>query len=138
MGRASFADRSASSAVAVPSVTGATSGPAFGPASDPISGPASGPAPGPAFGALPPAGSSAKFVRRRVCEPAGMHDTELLRSDELPGNAALGYLADDGPWTKVFHLSVRGNGDGGIYSTAADLSSLWSARFAGRSCRGTG
>ena len=26
-----------------------------------------------------------ELVRERVCEPAGMHDTEFLRSDELPG-----------------------------------------------------
>jgi hypothetical protein len=32
----------------------------------------------------------------------------------------------------VFHLPVRGSGDGGIYSTVADVSSLWSAFFAGR------
>ena len=37
-----------------------------------------------------------ELVRQRVCEPAGMHDTEFLRSDELPGRAALGYLAIDG------------------------------------------
>ena len=35
-----------------------------------------------------------ELVRTRVCEPAGMADTEFLRSDELPGRAALGYLAD--------------------------------------------
>ena len=32
----------------------------------------------------------------------------------------------------MFHLPVRGSGDGGVYSTAADVSSLWSAFFAGR------
>ena len=37
-----------------------------------------------------------ELVRRRVCEPAGMDDTEFLRSDELPGRAALGYLTVDG------------------------------------------
>ena len=73
-----------------------------------------------------------ELVRRRVCEPAGMGDTEFLRSDELPGRAALGYLASDGPRTNVFHLPVRGTGDGGSYSTAADIRSLWSALFAGR------
>ncbi len=73
-----------------------------------------------------------ELVRRRVCEPAGMGDTEFLRSDELPGRAALGYLATDGPRTNVFHLPVRGTGDGGAYSTAADIHSLWSALFAGR------
>ena len=73
-----------------------------------------------------------ELVRRRVCEPAGMDDTEFLRSDELPGRAALGYLAVEGSRTNVFHLPVRGSGDGGIYSTAADVGSLWSAFFAGR------
>ena len=39
----------------------------------------------------------------------------------------------DGAWrTNVFHLPVRGSGDGGIYSTVADLSSFWSALFAGK------
>ncbi len=32
----------------------------------------------------------------------------------------------------MFHLPVRGSGDGGIYTTAADISSFWSAFFAGR------
>jgi CubicO group peptidase (beta-lactamase class C family) len=72
------------------------------------------------------------LVRTLVCEPAGMIDTAFLRSDELPGRAALGYLSRDGLRTNVFHLPVRGNGDGGIYSTAADLSALWDALFAGR------
>jgi CubicO group peptidase (beta-lactamase class C family) len=73
-----------------------------------------------------------ELVRRRVTEPARMADTTFLRSDELPGRAALGYLTVDGPRTNLFHLPVRGSGDGGIYSTAADISSLWSAFFAGR------
>ena len=73
-----------------------------------------------------------ELVRQHVCEPAGMHDTAFLRSDELPGRAAVGYLTADGPRTNVFHLPVRGSGDGGIYSTAADFGSLWSAVFAGR------
>jgi len=73
-----------------------------------------------------------ELVKRRVTGPAGMPDTEFLRSDELPGRTALGYLTADGLRTNVFHLPVRGTGDGGIYSTAADIHSLWSALFAGR------
>jgi CubicO group peptidase (beta-lactamase class C family) len=73
-----------------------------------------------------------ELVRQRVCEPAGMVDTEFLRSDELPGRTALGYLAEDGSRTNVLHLAVRGSGDGGIYTTAADVSALWTAFFAGR------
>ena len=34
-----------------------------------------------------------ELVTQRVCEPAGMDDTAFLRSDELPGRAALGYLS---------------------------------------------
>ena len=73
-----------------------------------------------------------ELLRQRVCEPAGMVDTEFLRSDELPGRTALGYLAEDGPRTNVLHLPVRGSGDGGIFTTAADVSALWTALFAGR------
>ena len=73
------------------------------------------------------------LVRRRVCDPAGMADTEFLRSDELPGGVALGYVPMEGTWrTNVHHLPVRGSGDGGIYSTVADMSALWRAFFAGR------
>jgi CubicO group peptidase (beta-lactamase class C family) len=73
-----------------------------------------------------------QLVRTLVCEAAGMVDTAFLRSDELPGRAALGYLHGEGLRTNVFHLPVLGNGDGGIYSTAADLSALWDSLFAGR------
>jgi CubicO group peptidase (beta-lactamase class C family) len=72
------------------------------------------------------------LVEQRVCAPAGMTDTSFLRSDQLPGRAALGYLEDEGLRTNVFHLPVRGNGDGGIYTTAADVHALWNALFAGR------
>ena len=73
------------------------------------------------------------LVHRRVCKPAGMVDSAFLRSDELPGRAALGYLEIDGVMrSNVFHLPVRGNGDGGMYSTVADMPSFWSAFFAGR------
>ena len=73
-----------------------------------------------------------ELVAERVCEPAGMHDSACLRSDELPGNAATGYLAADGFRTNVLHLPVRGVGDGGIYTTAADVRALWTAFFSGR------
>ena len=77
-------------------------------------------------------GSFHELVRRRVCEPAGMGDTAFFRADELPGRAALGYLAPEGLRTNVLHLPVRGNGDGGIYTTAADVSAFWRALFDGR------
>lgn len=73
-----------------------------------------------------------ELLRSLVCEPAGMVDTAFLRSDELPGGAALGYLDRDGSRTNVLHLPVRGSGDGGIYSTASDLSTFWGALLEGQ------
>jgi CubicO group peptidase (beta-lactamase class C family) len=73
------------------------------------------------------------LVRERVCRPAGLVDTEFLRSDSLGERTAVGYLLVEGQWrTNVFHLPIRGSGDGGIYTTAADVSALWRALFAGR------
>ncbi len=75
----------------------------------------------------------ADLVHDRVCEPAGMRHTAFLRSDELPGGTATGYVEVDGTSrTNVFHLPVRGSGDGGIYTTLADVEALWSALFEGR------
>jgi CubicO group peptidase (beta-lactamase class C family) len=73
-----------------------------------------------------------ELVLQRVCEPAGMRDTAFLRSDEPPGRTALGYIEVEGAWrTNVFHLPVRGSGDGGVYSTVADIRSFWTALFTG-------
>ena len=71
------------------------------------------------------------LVRQRVCEPAGMRNTEFLRSDELAGSVARGYLSEQGLRTNVLHLPVRGSGDGGIYTTVADVHLLWRAIFSG-------
>jgi len=74
-----------------------------------------------------------QLVHERVCVPAGMRNTAFLRSDELPDRTAIGYLSIEGKQrTNVFHLPVVGNGDGGIYSTAADVSSLWRSLFANK------
>jgi CubicO group peptidase (beta-lactamase class C family) len=72
-----------------------------------------------------------ELLASRVFDPAGMADTGFPRSDELPPNTAVGYLHADGLRSNVLHLPVRGNGDGGAYSTAADVSRFWRALFAG-------
>jgi CubicO group peptidase (beta-lactamase class C family) len=70
-----------------------------------------------------------ELVVQRVCEPAGMRGTGFFRSDELPEQTALGYV--DAIRTNVLQLPVRGSGDGGIYSTVADVSSMWRSFLAG-------
>jgi CubicO group peptidase (beta-lactamase class C family) len=72
------------------------------------------------------------LVEEKVLVPAGMVDTAFLRSDEPSGRMALGYLHNDGLRTNVFHLPVRGNGDGGIYTTVADMHTFWNAFIEGR------
>lgn len=74
-----------------------------------------------------------ELVDQLVCRPAGLADTAFLRSDQLPARTATGYLVRDGQWrSNVLHLPVRGNGDGGIYTTAADMSAFWRAFLDGR------
>lgn len=72
------------------------------------------------------------LVEEKVIVPAGLADTAFLRSDEPTGRMALGYLHHDGLRTNALHLPVRGNGDGGIYTTAADMHTFWNAFIAGR------
>jgi CubicO group peptidase (beta-lactamase class C family) len=64
-----------------------------------------------------------ELVDEHVCGPSGMTATAFLRSDSLPGTAAVGYLENGR--TNVFHLPVRGSGDGGIYSTLDDVDRFW-------------
>jgi CubicO group peptidase (beta-lactamase class C family) len=71
------------------------------------------------------------LVQHRVCTPANMVDTAYLRSDELPERTALGYLDVEGHRSNVLHLPVRGSGDGGAYTTVADIYSLWQALLDG-------
>ena len=70
------------------------------------------------------------LVQERVLDPAGMIATAFERSDRLPAGAAIGYLEDGR--SNVLHLPVRGAGDGGAYSTVADLEALWAPLFAGK------
>ncbi len=61
-----------------------------------------------------------------------MTDTGFPRSDELPPGAATGYLHATGLRTNVLHVPVRGSGDGGADTTAADVHRLWDAVIWGR------
>jgi CubicO group peptidase (beta-lactamase class C family) len=72
------------------------------------------------------------LVRELVLAPAGMTDSGFLRSDDLPGTAATGYVEVDGHWrTNVFHLPVLATGDGGMFTTSGDVSRFWRALFDG-------
>ena len=66
-----------------------------------------------------------------VFAPARLHETAYLRLDELPAGTATGYLGADGDRSNILHLPVRGNGDGGAFTTVSDLHRFWLAFFAG-------
>jgi CubicO group peptidase (beta-lactamase class C family) len=53
-----------------------------------------------------------------------------LIGEQVTVEHLLAHRTADGPRTNVFHLPVVGSGDGGIYSTAADISALWRSLFA--------
>ncbi len=72
------------------------------------------------------------LVRERVVRPAGLTDTDFVRSDERPADVAIGYLHPDGLRSNVLHMPVLGVGDGGITSSADDLHRLWAALRDGR------
>jgi CubicO group peptidase (beta-lactamase class C family) len=73
-----------------------------------------------------------QLVMARVCTPAELVATSFLRSDELSGDVAIGYLSGGGLRTNVLHLPVLGSGDGGMFSTAADMRRFWTALHGGR------
>jgi len=74
----------------------------------------------------------AELVRARVTEPSLMADTGFVRTDDVPGGVAMGYLDVTGLRTNVLHLPVLGVGDGGLTTTVADVRRLWEALFTGR------
>ncbi len=71
-------------------------------------------------------------VRRHVIATAGLPHTDFLPTNALPGDAAYGYVHDEGNLVNTLHLPVLGNGDGGMFTTADDLHQFWLALFDGR------
>ncbi|MCH2156099.1 MAG: beta-lactamase family protein [Opitutales bacterium] len=67
-----------------------------------------------------------RYVEERVFHPSGMRCSGFFRSDDLPENAALGYLAgENDSRTNALNLPVIGSGDGGAYSCLEDMKSFW-------------
>ncbi len=69
-----------------------------------------------------------EFVETDVLRPAGMTDSGFYAFHQLPPNTALGYL-NDRISSNIYSLPLRGGGDGGMYTTADDVHSLWEKLF---------
>lgn len=71
-------------------------------------------------------------VQEYVLDPAGLEHTGFLPLNDLPADAAPGYVFSEGNLMNTLHLPVLGNGDGGAFTTAADLHRFWRALVQGR------
>jgi CubicO group peptidase (beta-lactamase class C family) len=71
------------------------------------------------------------FMQEQVFKVARMPQTGFYALNNLPANTALGYL-EDRQTTNLYNLPIRGGGDGGLYTTAADLRSFWKYLFSNR------
>ncbi len=69
------------------------------------------------------------YVREHVLKPAGMNESGYYRLDSLPPNTAIGYTANERGQTisNLGLVPIIGGGDGGIYTTVADLDRFWRA-----------
>jgi len=65
-----------------------------------------------------------EFIHEQVLQNAQMRNSGFFAFNDLPENTAYGYLADR-QTTNFYQLPLRGGGDGGMYTTAADLNALW-------------
>ena len=64
------------------------------------------------------------FIQEHVLQVAGMHNSGFYALNDLPENTAIGYL-EDRHTSNIFNIPIRGGGDGGMFTTTADLHSLW-------------
>lgn len=71
------------------------------------------------------------FMQEQVFQVASMPQTGFYALNMLPANTALGYL-EDRQTTNIFNLPIRGGGDGGLFTTAADLRAFWRNLLANR------
>lgn len=71
------------------------------------------------------------FIREHVLQVANMHRSGFYAFNDLPENTANGYLEDRGT-TNIYHLPLRGGGDGGMYTTTDDLHAFWDSWFSHR------
>ena len=68
------------------------------------------------------------FISEHVLGAANMGRSGFYAFNDLPENTANGYL-EDRRKTNIYQLPLRGGGDGGMFSTTADLRAFWDSLF---------
>jgi len=73
-----------------------------------------------------------QYVTEEIINPLELTHTGFYRMDSLPKNTALGYTGESQMRTNIFSLPVIGGSDGGLFTCAKDLDTLWRSLFAGK------
>lgn len=75
-----------------------------------------------------------EYITKNILEACDMNDSGYFYSNKLPENTALGYVKEEsGEWrTNIYDVPIIGGSDGGVYTTAEDLSKLWEGIFSYR------
>lgn len=71
------------------------------------------------------------FIHEHVLKPANMGHSGFYALNDLPENTANGYLSDRSA-TNIYNLPLRGGGDGGMFTTTADLHAFWDRFMSGK------
>jgi CubicO group peptidase (beta-lactamase class C family) len=68
------------------------------------------------------------FVEQAIFKPIGMDQSGYFALNKLPAKTALGYVEESQGWrTNTFNLPIIGASDGGAFTTAQDIATLWKA-----------
>ncbi len=75
-----------------------------------------------------------EYLAHEVFAPCGMDSTCYHEYDRLPANCANVYIYDkerDEYYTNIYSSGAKGTGDGGAYTTAADVERFWQGLYGG-------
>ena len=75
-----------------------------------------------------------QYVAEEIIQKLNLRHTGFYRMDALPANTAFGYVkTKSGAWrSNIFMLPVIGGSDGGLFTCAQDVDTLWRSIFDGR------
>lgn len=76
-----------------------------------------------------------QFVTDAIITPLKLQHTGFYRMDALPANTAFGYTGDSTSKpmrSNIYSLPVVGGSDGGLFTCARDLDTLWRTLFSGQ------
>jgi CubicO group peptidase (beta-lactamase class C family) len=69
-----------------------------------------------------------EFVEQTIFKAIGMERSGYFAMNKLPEKTALGYVEEAAGWrTNIYNLPIVGASDGGAFTTAQDVETLWKA-----------